>query len=156
MAARRNPPGSRAAPLSFRDRLPATGRACYKRVMTLPFAMGTITLPDWLPGWVPVALLVPIVLWFLFMLAMPFAVLGTRSRLEAIEAQLDDLHAELRNLAMQLGALAPPALDRTREERAGMRQATFQPEPRASRAEPRIGWSGASEARGDWPRATDD
>ena len=117
--------------------------------MTLPFALGTITLPDWLPGWVPVVLLIPTVLWMLFMIAMPFAVLGTRSRLEAIEAQLDDLHAELRNLAMQLGTLAPPASDRPRE-------AVLRPEARPTRSEPRIGWSGAAGARGDWPRATED
>ena len=114
--------------------------------MTLPFSLGTIPLPDWLPPWVPVALLIPAVLWVMLLIAMPFAVLGTRARLEGIEAQLDDLHAEVRNLAMQIGApLAPTLVERSRESsRAG------RPEPDSAasstwdggrRSEPRIGWS---------------
>ena len=102
--------------------------------MTLPFALGDIPLPDWMPGWVPVVLLIPAVVWLLMALAMPFAILGTRSRLEGIESQLDDLHAELRGLTARLGPpLEAPLPDRLR------------PEPRArrvpgSREEPRVGW----------------
>lgn len=115
--------------------------------MTLPFALGTIPLPDWVPGWLPVALLIPIVVWLLLLLAMPFAVLGTRSRLEGIEAQLDDLHAELRSLAMQLGSSVGAPLPPRREAQAP--EPLVRPEgwrPEGGRSEPRI----------NWPRGADD
>jgi hypothetical protein len=116
--------------------------------MTLPFSLGTITLPDWLPAWVPVVLLLPVVLWLLLLIVMPFAVLGLRGRLEGIEAQLDDLHAETRGLAMRLGAPLPPLPEPRREERLG---SVSMPPPgparaRRERSEPRI----------DWPRGADD
>jgi hypothetical protein len=110
--------------------------------MNLPFSLGTIPLPDWLPGWVPVVLLIPVVLWLLLALAVPFAVLGTRARLEGIEAQLDDLHAELRNMTQRFGPLPPPP-DRPRAE---PQRPSAPARARGMRAEPRI----------DWPRSADD
>lgn len=65
--------------------------------MTLPF-----TLPDWLPWWAPILLLVPTLLWGLAFLFMPFSVIGVKGRLEAMEAQLEELHSELRGLAHRL------------------------------------------------------
>jgi hypothetical protein len=59
--------------------------------MTLPFS-----LPDWVPWWVPMVLLVPTLLWALAFLFMPFSVLGVKSRLEAIEMRLDEIQHELR------------------------------------------------------------
>lgn len=59
--------------------------------MSLPF-----TLPDWVPWWVPMVLLVPTLLYALAFLFMPFSVLGVKSRLELIEARLDDLQNEIR------------------------------------------------------------
>jgi len=50
-----------------------------------------IALPDWLPWWVPLVLLVPTVLWALSFLFMPFSVFGVKSRLEVIEARLDEI-----------------------------------------------------------------
>jgi hypothetical protein len=61
--------------------------------MSLPF-----TLPDWVPWWVPIVLLVPMLLYALAFLFMPFSVLGVKSRLESIEARLDDLQQEMRLL----------------------------------------------------------
>lgn len=59
-------------------------------------------LPSWVPWWLPLLVLVPGVVWLLAMLPMPFAVLGQRSRLEGIEARLDELQAEIRSLALRL------------------------------------------------------
>lgn len=64
--------------------------------MTIPY------LPDWLPGWAVLVLLVPVVLYALAFLAMPFSVLGLKGRLEAIEARLDELQGEVRALALRL------------------------------------------------------
>ncbi|HME24656.1 MAG TPA: hypothetical protein VKI44_25545 [Acetobacteraceae bacterium] len=65
--------------------------------MTLPF-----TLPDWLPWWVPIVLLVPALLYALAFLFMPFSVIGVKSRLEVIEARLDEVQGEIRHLALRL------------------------------------------------------
>jgi hypothetical protein len=65
--------------------------------MTLPFP-----LPDWMPSWVPVAILVPLLLYALAFLFMPFSVIGVKSRLEGIEARLDEIQGELRNLVLRL------------------------------------------------------
>src|ERR1700754_3069839 len=60
--------------------------------MTLPF-----TLPDWLPWWVPIVLLVPALLYALAFLFMPFSVIGLKSRLEVLEARLDEIQGEIRH-----------------------------------------------------------
>src|ERR1700759_771550 len=65
--------------------------------MTLPFAM-----PDWMPWWVPIVLLVPALLYALSFLFMPFSVIGVKSRLEVIEARLDEIQGEIRHLALRL------------------------------------------------------
>lgn len=55
-----------------------------------------LTLPDWVPWWVPLVLLLPVLLYGLAFLFMPFSVIGLKSRLEAIEARLDEIQNELR------------------------------------------------------------
>jgi hypothetical protein len=65
--------------------------------MSLPF-----TLPDWLPWWVPLAALLPALLYGLVFLLMPFSVIGVKGRLEAIEARLDEIQAELRQPGYRL------------------------------------------------------
>jgi hypothetical protein len=65
--------------------------------MTLPF-----TLPDWLPWWVPIVLLVPALLYVLAFLFMPFSVIGVKSRLEVIEARLDEIQGEIRHMTLRL------------------------------------------------------
>ncbi len=91
--------------------------------MNLPF-----TLPDWLPWWAPILLLVPALLWALAFLFMPFSVIGLKGRLEAMEAQLEELHSELRGLAHRLPepmrqsaydeVYAPPGTAAPRQEQA--------------------------------------
>ncbi len=65
--------------------------------MNLPF-----TLPDWLPWWVPLVLLVPVLLYALAFLFMPFSVIGLKSRLEVIDARLDEIQNEIRHLALRM------------------------------------------------------
>src|SRR5690348_4515804 len=72
--------------------------------MTLPFV-----LPDWLPWWVPIVLLVPALLYALAFLFMPFSVIGVKSRLEVIEARLDEIQGEIRHVALRLPEVARAA-----------------------------------------------
>ena len=65
--------------------------------MNLPFA-----LPAWLPWWASLVLLVAAGLWGLAFLLVPFSVIGVKARLEGLEARLDELHAEIRTLALRL------------------------------------------------------
>lgn len=65
--------------------------------MTLPF-----TLPGWMPDWLGLIVLLVGLLYALALLAMPFSVFGVKSRLDAIEEQLDQVQEELRVLTMRL------------------------------------------------------
>ena len=58
-------------------------------------------LPDWLPWWVPILVLVPALLYALALLLMPF-VFGVKGRLEAVEARLDEIQGEIRNLVLRM------------------------------------------------------
>ena len=65
--------------------------------MTSPFP-----LPDWLPWWVTIAVLVPALLYLLVFLLMPFSVFGLKGRLNSIEARLDELQGEIRTLVLRM------------------------------------------------------
>jgi hypothetical protein len=72
--------------------------------MSLPFS-----LPDWMPGWLALALAVPALLWLLAFLMMPFNVFGVKARLEALESELESLHEELRIMQMRAaGVISTP------------------------------------------------
>jgi hypothetical protein len=135
--------------------------------MTLPFA-----LPDWLPWWVPIVLLVPALLYGLAFLFMPFSVIGVKSRLEVIEARLDEIQGEIRHVALRLPEMARAAdydeiyAPEPTDRRRGPPPITRPPippaaheledEPRVTRREPdasriRPG-NGRAEPRLDWPR----
>ena len=73
--------------------------------MNIPFA-----LPDWVPWWVPLVLIVPALLYALAFLFMPFSVLGVKTRLELIEARLDEIQQEIRHLALRL-PIGPQEVD---------------------------------------------
>jgi hypothetical protein len=64
----------------------------------------SLLLPDWVPWWVPLVLLLPAALYGLAFLFMPFSVIGVKSRLEVIEARLDEIQNEIRHLALRLPA----------------------------------------------------
>ena len=73
--------------------------------MNMPFA-----LPDWVPWWVPFVLIVPALLYGLAFLFMPFSVLGVKTRLEIIEARLDEIQQEIRHVALRL-PIGPQSVD---------------------------------------------
>ena len=68
--------------------------------MTLPFA-----IPDWMPGWLFLALAIPALLWILAFLMVPFNVFGVKARLETLESELEELNEQIR--IMQLRASGP-------------------------------------------------
>jgi hypothetical protein len=138
--------------------------------MTLPFA-----LPDWLPWWVPIVLLVPLLLYALAFLFMPFSVIGLKSRLEVIEARLDEIQGEIRHLSLRLPEAGRIDYDEvyapepTVQPRAAPRvvarppippashdledRGPREPPPRTARGEPdRRAGDGRAEPRLDWPR----
>jgi hypothetical protein len=125
---------------------------------------GRLAIPG-LPDWTGLVALLLLLLVGLAYLLMPFAVFGVKGRLEAIEAQLDEVQSELRALALRMGTDAqrraatlaaddwvePPGRTRTAST------AVTEPMPRASppvppppawpdrrvgRAEPRLDWPG--------------
>jgi hypothetical protein len=65
-------------------------------------------LPDWVPWWAQLLLLLGGILFLLALLLMPFSVFGLKSRLEAIEARLDEVQGEIRGLALRLPEPARP------------------------------------------------
>jgi len=133
--------------------------------MTLPF-----TLPDWLPWWGPILVLIPALLYALAFLFMPFGVIGVKGRLDTIEARLDEIQGEIRSLALRLPeplrgaayeeltpfvgperpARAEPVISRPPippaphypDAEPGSQPSAARParEQAARRAEPRLGW----------------
>jgi hypothetical protein len=113
-----------------------------------------LTIPG-LPAWVGLILMLAIGVSLLAFLAMPYAVFGVKSRLEAVEAELADLRTEIRALVRQpLAAarapveedyVAPPGRAEPRIAPVAPRVAAPVPPPparptRAARAEPRLDW----------------
>lgn len=107
-----------------------------------------LPLPDWMPWWAHLAILLAILFFVLMFLLMPFSVFGIKSRLEGIEARLDEIQGEIRSLALRLPEL--PYRD-TEEEIRVRPRAIFRPpippapvsqpsprEPERGRTEPRL------------------
>ena len=61
-----------------------------------------IEFPDWMPWWLQLLVVVAALLLGLAFAMMPFSVFGLKSRLEGVEATLEDIQSELRNLAPRL------------------------------------------------------
>lgn len=73
-------------------------------LMNLPFS-----LPDWMPGWVFLLLALPVLLYLLAFLMMPFSVFGVKARIELLETQIDALHEDVRTITMRAAGVLPPA-----------------------------------------------
>jgi hypothetical protein len=85
--------------------------------MTMPFA-----LPDWVPWWVQLLILVAVVLIAGAYLLMPFSVFGLKARIEALDQRLDDIQSDLRELASRMPDLdgrRPAAWRRTEPDEDG-------------------------------------
>lgn len=116
-----------------------------------------------MPWWVTLAVLVPIVLYGLMFLAMPFVVFGLKGRMESVEARLDEIQEDVRHLAIRLqeaasvgrtglsphATEAPPPIAplKVQEEPHLPRLMSIQT-PRRQQG----GRSARSEPRLDWPR----
>jgi len=119
-------------------------------------------LPNWLPWWVPLVLLVPALLYALAFLFMPFSVMGLKGRLDMLEARLDEIQHEIRTLALRLPE-APAHVDYGEVYQPGPPEAPVrvisrppippaayepddsdperpQPPARPARREPRLNW----------------
>jgi hypothetical protein len=125
-----------------------------------------VTFPDWVPWWVQLLVVVVAILLGLAFALMPFSVFGVKSRLDAVEARLDEIQHDIRSLALRLpepvrrngyedeliiratspaaeAAVARPPIPPASwaPERADRRLAggSAPPETGRSRAEPRLG-----------------
>ncbi len=119
-----------------------------------------LTVPG-LPEWSGLVALVLLLLVALAYLLMPFSVFGVKGRLEAIEAQLDEIQTEIRSLALRLpepsrGRRPPVGDDWADPPPAGPRRGEPEPAPRTTPpVPPPAAWpdrSGRSEPRIEWPR----
>jgi hypothetical protein len=122
-----------------------------------------LQFPASVPWWLVLVAIIPLGLYALMLLAMPFSVFGVKNRLEAIEARLDDLHADIRSIAILLAsngarvALSdddaldhtPPPIAPIRSAGLGDARTSTQPDAVSSRrmsasvggrAEPRLNW----------------
>ena len=79
-------------------------------LMNLPFS-----LPDWMPGWALLLLALPVLLYLLAFLLMPFSVFGVKARIELLEAQIDALHEDVRTMAMRASGGLPPSVSQVRQ-----------------------------------------
>jgi hypothetical protein len=115
-----------------------------------------LTIPG-LPEWSGVAALVGLLLVALAYLLMPFSVFGVKGRLDALEAQLDEIRDEIRGLSIRMSdaprraATAEDWVDPPRTRGAAESQPRTSPPipPPASWPEPPRG--GRPEPRLDWP-----
>jgi hypothetical protein len=62
----------------------------------------SLSLPDWLPWWAVLLILVPAALYLALFLLMPFQTFGLRARIVALEGRIDELHEEIRALTLRL------------------------------------------------------
>ncbi|HEV7267367.1 MAG TPA: hypothetical protein VGN83_21050 [Falsiroseomonas sp.] len=119
-----------------------------------------LTLPG-LPDWAGLVVLLVLLLVALAYLLMPFSVFGVKGRLDAIEAQLDEIQAELRTLALRLPdsgrGRRPPVEDDWAQPVQPPRRAEQEPPSRAAPpVPPPATWpenrGGRAEPRVEWPR----
>ena len=110
-----------------------------------------LTLPG-LPEWSGLVALCVLLLLAGCLLLMPFSVFGVKGRLDAIEAQLDEMRAEMR------GMLARQAETRQAREWAAPQMDDYvDPAPRADppplpRTQPPVQPTGRTEPRISWQR----
>ena len=89
-----------------------------------------LTVPG-LPEWSGLVVLLLILLMVVAFLAMPFSVFGVKSRLDALEAQLDEVQAEIRSLALRLPEPVAP-------RRMTVSDEGWEPPPSLARADPTL------------------
>lgn len=108
-----------------------------------------------LPEWTGVAALLALLLVALAYLLMPFSVFGVKGRLDALEAQLDEIRDEIRGLSIRFSDsprrpavedwVDPPRARNTAEAQPSANPPIPPPPswpdpPRGGRPEPRLDW----------------
>jgi hypothetical protein len=122
---------------------------------TLQGLVDRLTIPG-LPSWVGLVILLAIGVSLLAVLAMPYAVFGVKSRLEAVEAELADLRTELRAVLRQPGTTARATVEDDYVAPPRRAEPSFAPpEPTRPPVPPPAARvvRGRAEPRLDWPRA---
>jgi hypothetical protein len=101
--------------------------------------IAALTIPG-LPGWTGLLAALALALLALCFLVMPFSVFGLKSRLESIEAQLDEVQAELRAISARLADAPRRPLVMDDLEMPSPPRAIESRTTSTGRAEPRISW----------------
>ena len=106
-----------------------------------------LPLPDWVPWWVHLVILLAGLLFAILFLLMPFSVFGVKARLEGMEVRLDEIQGEIRSLALRLPEPAgmPDDAYRVPDGRPPIPPAPYRADPRGDRPADRP--SGRSEPR---------
>lgn len=64
--------------------------------------LAALSLPDWMPWWAVIGVLVPVAFYLALFLLMPFSTFGLRAKLRDMEGQIEALHEEIRALTLRL------------------------------------------------------
>jgi len=108
-----------------------------------------LTLPG-LPEWTGLVALLVLLLLALCLLVMPFSVFGVKGRLDSIEAQLDELRAEMRVLAARMPETRRTGWQSTTD--IDLPQVPVRPDVLPPEQHPVIQPAGRSEPRISWPK----
>ena len=112
-----------------------------------------LTLPG-LPEWTGLVALLVLLLLALCLVVMPFSVFGVKGRLDNIEAQLDEIRAELRVFATRIPeARRPPDWQRNAMgPDIDLPTPAPRPDPSYSSQHPTIYPGGRAEPKISWPK----
>lgn len=108
-----------------------------------------LTLPG-LPEWTGLVALLVLALLALCLVVMPFSVFGVKGRLDNIEAQLDEIRAELRVFAARMPEARRP--DWRGEATIDLPTPALRPDPSYSPQHPTIQPGGRAEPKISWPK----
>ncbi|MDB5415155.1 MAG: hypothetical protein JWR10_3490 [Rubritepida sp.] len=109
-----------------------------------------LTLPG-LPEWTGLAALLVLLLLALCLVVMPFSVFGVKGRLDSIEAQLDELRAEMRMMAARMPEARRPSWQASAEHDLDV-PLPSRPEVSSSEQHPAIYPTGRAEPKISWPK----
>lgn len=111
-----------------------------------------LTLPG-LPEWTGLLALLVLLLLALCLVVMPFSVFGVKGRMDNIEAQLDEIRAELRVFAARMPEARRPEWRGTGEHEIELPTLTARPErPMPPDQHPSIHSGGRAEPKISWPK----
>ena len=105
--------------------------------------LAALSLPDWMPWWAVIGVLVPVAFYLALFLLMPFSTFGLRAKLRDMEGQIEALHEEIRALTLRLPERGgPPGLGARGLDPDEYATPPIPPVAREPRPAPRAGGSG--------------